>query len=147
MQCNAWNDHRSVNIQPWVITLSSIIHNLLVAKVKNTLSETNRHNVAASQMGAVPERTAGAAVAAGSAEKPEAVCGRLTGTGWWWNCCAGSLWGTWRLGRARGRRCSWPVAWRTKGRWSAAPACICVEHTMKNSDTKWNNADRVCVCV
>jgi len=32
-------------------------------------------------MDAVPERTAGAAGAAGSAERPEADCGRLTGTG------------------------------------------------------------------
>lgn len=81
--------------------------------------------VAAQQTAALPERTAAAAAAAGSAGKPGAVCGRQNGTGSWWNCCAGSLSGTWKLERARGRRCSWLAAWRMKERWSAAPTCIC----------------------
>lgn len=75
----------------------------------------------------LPERTAGAAGAARSAGKPVVARGRTTGTGLWWNCCVGSLWGMWKLARAQGRHCSWLAAWRTKGRWSAAPTCICVE--------------------
>lgn len=38
----------------------------------------------------VPERTAGAAVAAGSAGRPEAECGRQTGTAVGGNRCGGT---------------------------------------------------------
>lgn len=50
---------------------ATIYHMILILKSSLT----------AKQVGAVPERTAGAAVSAGSAEMPEAECGRLTGTG------------------------------------------------------------------
>lgn len=101
-------------------------------------------DTAAWQMGVVPERTAGAAVSAGSAEMPEAECGRLIGTGVWWNCCEGSLSGTWRPERVQGRRCSWPVASTMKEPWTAAPRYICMESTVKSSDTMWHYT--MCVC-